>query len=93
MISWFPLRTLRLCVKCFQDLSQRRRVRREEEGRDCGFPHTIPHFLLDVAEIVAGGVGLVFGELLGKPEVRRAMESGNEPVDDGFGDRKGAKKN
>ena len=41
---------------------------------------------IDVAEIVAGGVGLVFGELLGEAEIGGAMEAGDEAVDYRLGD-------
>src|SRR5262249_706027 len=40
---------------------------------------------IDVAEIVAFGVGAVFGELLGETEVGGAVHAGYEGVDDGFG--------
>ena len=40
---------------------------------------------IDVAEVVALGVGAILGEFLGEAEVRRAMESGDEAVDHGLG--------
>ena len=42
---------------------------------------------IDVAQVVALGVGAVLGELLGEAEVRRAVESGDEAVDHGLGDQ------
>ena len=36
---------------------------------------------IDVAEIVAGGVGAVFGEFLTETELRRAVQAGHEAVD------------
>jgi hypothetical protein len=38
-----------------------------------------------VAEVVAGGVGLVFGELLGEAEIGGAVEAGDESVDHRLG--------
>jgi len=38
-----------------------------------------------VAEVVAFGVGAVLGEFLGEAEVRGAVQSGHESVDDGLG--------
>ena len=41
---------------------------------------------IDVAEIVALGVGAILGELLGEAEIGRAMEARDEAIDDGLGD-------
>jgi hypothetical protein len=35
-----------------------------------------------MAEIIARRVGAVFGELLAESEIRRAVKTGDEPVDD-----------
>ena len=42
---------------------------------------------VDVPQVVALGVGAVLGEFLGEAEVRRAVEPGDEAVDDGLGDQ------
>ena len=41
------------------------------------------HVPIDVAQIVAGRVGAVFGELLAEAEIGRAMQAGDEAVDHG----------
>ena len=41
---------------------------------------------IDVAEVVALGVGAVLGEFLGEAEIGRAVEPGDEAIDDGLGD-------
>ena len=40
-----------------------------------------------MAQIVAGSVGAIFGELLAEAEIGRAMQAGDETVDDGLGDQ------
>ncbi len=42
---------------------------------------------IDVAEIVAGSVGAIFGELLAETEVGRAVQAGDEAIDHGLGDQ------
>ena len=54
-----------------------------EEAR-VGAGEDIP---IDVAQIVARRVGAILGEFLGEAEVRRAVEAGDEAIDDGLGDR------
>jgi hypothetical protein len=41
---------------------------------------------IDVAQVVALAIGAILGELLGEPEIRRAMQSRDEPIDDGLSD-------
>ena len=41
---------------------------------------------IDVAQVVALGVGAILGELLGEAEVGRAVQAGDEAIDDGLGD-------
>ena len=40
------------------------------------------HIPVHMAEIIAGRVGAVFGELLAESEIRRAVKAGDEAVDD-----------
>ena len=42
---------------------------------------------VDVAQVVAFGVGTVLGEFLGEAEVGRAVEAGDEAVYDGLGNQ------
>jgi hypothetical protein len=42
---------------------------------------------VDVAKIVAGSIGLIFGELLAEAEVGRAVQTGDEAIDDGLRDQ------
>ena len=42
---------------------------------------------IDVAQIVAGRVGAVLGELLAEAEIGRAVQAGDEAVDDRLGDQ------
>ncbi len=42
---------------------------------------------IDVAKIVAGIVGAIFGELLAETEVGRAVQAGDEAIDHGLGDQ------
>ena len=42
---------------------------------------------IDVAQIVAGRIGAVFGELLAESEIGRAVEARDEAVDHGFRDQ------
>ncbi len=40
------------------------------------------HVPIDVAQIVAGRIGAVFGELLAETEIRRTVQAGDETIDD-----------
>ena len=42
---------------------------------------------IDVAQVVAGRVGAVFGEFLAEAEIRRAVQSGHEAIHHGLGDQ------
>ena len=42
---------------------------------------------IDMAKIVAGSVGAIFGELLAEAEIGRAVQAGDEAIDHGFGDQ------
>ncbi len=42
---------------------------------------------IDVAQIVAGSVGAIFGELLAETEVGRTVQAGDEAIDHGLGDQ------
>ena len=41
---------------------------------------------IDVAQVVALGISAVLGELLGEPEIRRPVQSGDEAIDHGLRD-------
>ncbi len=40
---------------------------------------------IHMAQVVAGAVGAIFGELLAETEFRRTMQAGDEAIDDGLG--------